>query len=106
MQKHSEKRDFPRIIMDCPARYRLHDGGYAMPAIAKNLSGDGIMLQVEEEVKPGSRFSVGIHPEKNTSPSFHMLVKVNRCDSVESGFSLACTIVKMLRKEKTLLELL
>ena len=106
MQNQSEKRDFPRMVMDCPARYRLHGGSYVRTAIAKNLSGDGILLQVEKKVKPGSRLSVGIKPGKNGAPSFHMLVEVNRCVSVKSGFSLACTIDKMLPKEEIPLDFL
>jgi len=106
MQNHSEKRDFPRIIMDCPARYCLHGGSRVVPAIVKNLSGDGILLQVQKEVRVGSRLSVGIQPGRNSGPSFHMLVEVNRCDSVESAFSLACTIDKMLPKEELPLDFL
>ena len=92
MQDHSEKRDFPRMIMDCPARYRLYGSSSMVTGIAKNLSGGGIMLQVEEEVEPGSRLSVEIHPGKNIKSSIDMVVEVNRCDPVASGFNLACTI--------------
>ena len=107
MQDYMEKRDFPRMVMGCPARYRLDGSTDVATGITKDLSGSGLLLQVQQASEPGSLLAVEIRPGKNITPPLHALAKVNRCDPAaagETGFYLACRIDKLLSEDEVPLD--
>ena len=104
MQDYSEKRDFPRMCVDCAASYRTEGGAKLGSAIAKNLSGGGLLLRVDDELPAGSRLNVEIRPGKNITPPLYLVVEVVRCSPGDGEFEVACTIVKMLKEEEVPLD--
>jgi hypothetical protein len=99
MLEYSEKRDFPRMALDCPAQFCLEGSDKVDGAIVKNLSGGGVLLWIDQQVEPGSQLDIVITPGKDITPSLHAQVKVIRCiplEDEESSFAAACTIVQML----------
>ena len=107
MQEYMEKRDFPRMTMDSPARYREDGGSAVVSALVKDLSSGGLMLQSEQSHETGSRLAVEIRPGKNITPPLHALVTVNRCEELageSQRFNLACTIDRMLPEDEVPLD--
>ena len=103
MQDYSEKRDFYRMAVDCAARYRVVDGDSVQNAVVKDLSAGGLHLRSENEVEAGATLNVEIRPVKDITPPLHVIVKVIRCSVSEDGkggYSVACTIERMLPVEE------
>ncbi len=99
MQDYSEKRDFPRMAVDCPAQFRLEGSDKVDGAIVKDLSGGGVLLWIDQQVEPGSQLSIVITPGNDITPSLHAKVEVIRCiplEDEESSFAAACTISQLL----------
>jgi len=95
MQDYSEKRGFPRMRVDCTARYRSEVDGHPQPAIARDLSGGGLLLQVKAHQLPdtGSRLLVEIRPQHQITPPLYVRARVVRCDSRSDGaYGIACAI--------------
>ncbi len=104
MQEYSEKRDFPRMVLECPAQFRLEGSDKVDGAIVKNLSGGGVLLWIDQQVEPGNQLSIAITPENDITPSLHAQVEVIRCiplEDEESSFAAACTIVQVLDNSET-----
>jgi len=104
MQDYSEKRDFPRMCIDCAASFRVDGSEKVATAVAKDLSGGGLLLRIENELPTGSRLNVEIRPGKNITPPLCALVEVVRCDEGEGEFQAACSIVTMLQEDEVLLD--
>lgn len=100
MLDYSEKRDFPRMHLDCAARYRLEGEESVKTAIAKDLSGGGLLLLVDSELLVGSRLNIEIRPGKDITPPLYAIAEVIRCDSGDLGFNAACRIVKVLSEDE------
>ncbi|MCB1869025.1 MAG: PilZ domain-containing protein [Gammaproteobacteria bacterium] len=100
MKDYSEKRDFPRMCIDCTARYRAEGGDNAGTALAKELSGGGLLLRIEHELPPGSRLNVEIRPGTEITPPLYLIAEVVRCNAGNDEFEIACTIVRMLSEDE------
>ena len=104
MQEYSEKRDFPRMSVDCAARYRVDGSPSVHTAIAKDLSGGGLLMWIDGPLDPGSQLEVEIQPGKDITPPLYLTVAVVRCDprgaDAGAGFAIACSIVKMYGAEE------
>jgi hypothetical protein len=99
MLEYSEKRDFPRMAVDCPAKFCLEGSDKVDGAIVKDLSGGGVLLWIDQQVEPGSQLSIVITPGNDITPSLNAKVQVIRCiplEDEESSFAAACTIVELL----------
>jgi hypothetical protein len=100
MQEYSEKRDFYRMAVDGAARYRVEGTDTVRDATVKDLSAGGIQLRTDHEVDAGAILNVEIQPGKAITPPLHAVAKVIRCVPAEAwqggGFSIACTIERML----------
>ena len=51
MLDYSEKRDFFRMTMDCPALYRTLGATKSGSAMVRNLSAGGVLLLTEEPIE-------------------------------------------------------
>ncbi len=103
MLDYSEKRDFPRMAVDCPAQFRLEGSDKTDGAIVKDLSGGGILLWVDQPVEPGSQLSIVVTPGKSITPPLHAKVKVERCfplEEEEGTYAAACSILELLSEEE------
>jgi hypothetical protein len=101
MKDYSEKRDFQRMPMDCPLRYRI-PGGEISAAIARNLSSSGLLFNSEVEIPPGTRLNLEILPGKSITPPLSAEAQVLRSDADGSGnFLIACSIERILGDQET-----
>ena len=104
MLPHFDKRNFIRMEVECPARFRLEGSDETAGAIVKNLSGDGLLLWMDQEVEPGNRLSIVIMPGKNVTPPLSVMVEVVRCYPLETGeegnFAVACVIKEKMEPER------
>jgi hypothetical protein len=101
MLDYSEKRDFPRMAVECPAQFRLEGSDKIDGAIVKDLSGGGVLLWVDQEVEAGSQLSIVVTPSNAITPPLHAKVEVIRCfplEEEEGTFAAACTILELLKE--------
>ncbi len=97
MRDYSEKRDFPRMAVECEARYRVIDSGERGSARVHDLSAGGALLHLESELQTGARLALEIRPQSDITPPLQAELEVIRCDAREPcGYAAACTIVRML----------
>jgi PilZ domain len=97
MFDYSEKRDFLRMTVDCPGRYRAPGADQVRPAVVRNLSATGVLLLTEEPVAADAELALEIMPGKTITPPLAAFVKVLRCDAGEDGrYTLACAMMRIL----------
>ena len=97
MLDYAEKRDFPRMPMDCPARLRLLDTDQADNALVRNLRSNGLLLLYPRALEPGSRLNLEIIPGKSVTPPLAATARVLRSNQVGDGnFHIACQIERIL----------
>ncbi len=97
MQNYREKRHYPRMETECPARFE-HAGGGAGGAIVKNLSGGGLLAWVDQEIPAGSVLTVTLKPINDTTPPMVAEVKVVRSAVLaqsDGNFAVACQISRV-----------
>ncbi len=98
MQDYQEKRNYPRMAIECPASFQVV-GGEGGGAIVKNLSGGGLLLTVEQEIATGAEMKIKIKPVNDITPPMVAEVRVVRCTPVsrpQDGYSVACQITRLL----------
>ena len=101
MIEYSERRDFRRMTLDSPARYRLRGAKRPVSATAKNLSGGGVLLLTHEPLKPQSELALAISPGKTVTPPLSAYGKVLRCEPVgEGSYEVACRITRVLDEDE------
>lgn len=104
MLPHPDKRNFFRMDVECPARFRLEGSNETAGAIVKNLSGDGLLLWMDKEVQAGNLLSIVIVPGKNITPPLSAVVEVVRCYPLETeeegNFAVACVIKEKMEAER------
>lgn len=99
MLESSEKRDFPRIDIECPASFAVSGQGGKQGAIVKNLSGGGVLMWIEGEVEPAAQLDIEVAPPNNITPPMKARMKVLRCTPVEGAqgqFAVACVMEQLL----------
>lgn len=98
MQDYDEKRDYPRMEIDCPANFKIV-GGEGGGAIVKNLSGGGLLMLFDHDIASDSMLQIEIKPVNDITPPMVADVRVMRCTQApdpEDGFSVACQISRIL----------
>lgn len=100
MQEYAEKRDFPRMVVNCDANLSKEGDGETYEAFVKDLSGSGLLIWVDKTIETGSLLNIEIKPVSDITPPLTALIKVIRCqplDTNEAGrYSVACLIEKVL----------
>ncbi len=97
MLKYADQRRFPRMEVECPARFRVMDENEATGAIVKNLSGSGLLMWIDHEVEVGTRMTLEVYPKMDVTPPLYAEVEVVRTVDVEDGnFAIACQIERVL----------
>jgi hypothetical protein len=98
MLEYREKRNYPRMDIDCPASFEIV-GGDGGGAIVKNLSGGGLLMWIDRNVAPESSLNIEIKPVNDITPPMVAELKVLRCTPVgetEGSFAVACQISRIL----------
>jgi hypothetical protein len=98
MQDFSEKRNYPRMQIECPASFQIVDGAGG-GAIVKNLSGGGVLMWIDHDIAADSVLRLQIKPISDTTPPMIAEVRVLRCVPIgetDGGFAVACQIQRIL----------
>ena len=98
MQDYNEKRNYPRMAIECPASFQVVDGEGG-GAIVKNLSGGGLLMWLDRQIEADSEMKIEIKPVNDITPPMVADVKVVRCTpaaDAEGRFSVACQILRLL----------
>ncbi|MCB1791080.1 MAG: PilZ domain-containing protein [Gammaproteobacteria bacterium] len=98
MLDYSEKRNYPRMEIECPASFQVVDGDGG-GAIVKNLSGGGLLMWLDRQIEPNATLMLEIKPINDITPPMNAEVRVLRCTQVEGGegsFAVACQISRVL----------
>ncbi|VAW81549.1 hypothetical protein MNBD_GAMMA12-2506 [hydrothermal vent metagenome] len=92
-----EKRDFPRMTIDCGVEYSLKETGELFQGSAINLSSTGILFSTGQNLSQGDLVTVKVPSDKPVSV-LRAVVKVIRVTpGNESGaLHIACEIVEKL----------
>lgn len=72
----SEKRDFIRMGVECPATFEIEGETGVFNGVAGDLSASGLKILTEKEVAVGSILSIKILPEKAIIAPLHAIVEV------------------------------
>ena len=98
MQDYNEKRNYPRMTIECPASFKIV-GGEGGGAIVKNLSGGGLLMRIDHCIAEGSEMQIEIKPVNDITPPMVADVHVLRCTPAADpagSFSVACQISRLL----------
>lgn len=99
MLDRTEKRNFPRMDIECPASFTIDGSADNAGAIVKNLSGGGVLMWLEQSVAPDTVMSIEVLPPSSITPPMKARVKVLRCTPVEGAegqFAVACVTQQVL----------
>ena len=99
MLDRAEKRNFPRMDIECPARFAIEGQSGSAGAIVKNLSGGGVLMWLEQAVSPDTVLAIEVQPPSDITPPMKARVKVLRCTPVEGTegqFAVACATEQIL----------
>ena len=98
MQDYNEKRNYPRMTIECPANFKIVGGGGG-GAIVKNLSGGGLLMSIDHGIAEDSVMQIEIKPVNDITPPMVAEVRVLRCSpaaDLGGSFSVACQISRLL----------
>lgn len=98
MLEYREKRNYPRMEIECPASFRVA-GGAGGGAIVKNLSGGGLLVWIDRDIVPGETLQMEIKPVNDITPPMIAEVQVLRSTpvgGVDGSFAVACRISRVL----------
>lgn len=98
MQDYREKRNYPRMDIECPASFQIVDGDGG-GAIVKNLSGGGLLVWIDRDMAPGSLLRIQIKPVNDITPPMLAEVEVLRntpLGGTDGSFAIACQIRRVL----------
>ena len=104
MLDYAEKRNFPRMCIDCATRFRVVGEDRVVSCIAKDLSSSGLLLHTDQELEAGCQLNVEIRPGKNITPPLYAEAEVVRCDRDGDNYAVACVILRMFAEEETPLD--
>ncbi len=80
----AENRRYPRMTIDCGITYRPVDGEEVREAVARNISGNGLMFMADEKPPLGTLMEVRIQPGTLSIPTLKAIVEVVRVDKAPS----------------------
>jgi hypothetical protein len=97
MHDFVEKRDFHRMGVVCPARFRIEGAAEVRQGTVMNLSAAGLLIVSPQEIGPGTRLSVHIVPAQSITPPLSATANVVRSTPAGEGrFEIACSIERIL----------
>lgn len=81
-RNYTEKRNFIRMKVDTPVELTINGTGLKVRAICKDLSGTGMLVEVEDAIEIGTELVVAITSGKNP---FEADAAVSRSRSSSNG---------------------
>lgn len=99
----TEKREYPRIKADCPARYQLESEDTWHDAMLIDYSATGVLMKCEELIFKGSKIRIEILPgcAKKVPPFKAELVVVRFALDEDHNFHIGCKFHKPIRSFMT-----
>lgn len=85
VRNYNEKRDFIRMKVDTEITLTLVDSKEQFTAICRDLSGKGMLIEVEQAVAEGSICDTCLPSNNDAFPGLDAQIKVLRCSPNESG---------------------
>lgn len=96
-KSYEEKRDFIRMKIDTAVLVEVGDGREPLHGVCKDLSGGGVLLELDDEVQPGSTVTVTLETNYGHNPMLKAKASVTRCSCNESGkYLTGLTMTEML----------
>ncbi len=89
----NEKRSFIRMEVNTPAKIMVIADNQQETGICKNLSGNGMLLELGTEYPIGSKFVVHVTSELENGPSLDASCTVMRVEKCPDGENYAIGIV-------------
>ncbi|MCP4040366.1 MAG: PilZ domain-containing protein [Gammaproteobacteria bacterium] len=102
MLDYSEKRNFIRLPVDCPAKFRINGSDKLEKGEVKNISGGGMVLHAQQDIPQGTQISVAVQTNSKALPPLVATVDVVRSEPEPNreGYVVTCSIDKILPNEE------
>ena len=102
MNDFAEKRDFYRMGIKCPAKFRIQDTQEICDGQIMNLSASGLLMVSPQEISPGTQLTIRIEPLQAITPPLSANASVLRSTPAgeEGMFEIACAIEQILAEEE------
>ena len=91
-REYQEKRNFIRMKIDTPAQVSINNGDDTHEGICKELSGGGMLLELDTTFPVGSELKVTISSGHGHAPMLEALTRVLRVDAKPGSESQPCTM--------------
>lgn len=82
---HREKRNFIRMEVNTPAQISITKDNHQELGICKNLSGNGMLLELSTQYGIGDQFVVKVSSAQENGPSLDALCTVARLENDEES---------------------
>ena len=93
---YDEKRDFIRMKVDTEITLSLDNHNKNVKGICRDLSGTGMLIEVEEEVTEGTICNTTLPSSNDAFPSLDASIKIIRCTEINEGkFQLGTEILEI-----------
>lgn len=98
IRDYSEKRDFIRMKVDAEINLLFDNPTKEITGICRDLSGTGMLIEVEEQVEEGKTFQTKLPSSNDAFPPFNATVAVKRCSPTERETWLLGTEITEIHK--------
>ena len=92
MINDNEKRNFPRMPIDCDLRYSVVGDNHDFEGKVINLSDKGVLFTTKQKLKVGSLLTLVLTANQAKTPPMHATVKVTRVLNQRVQYEVACII--------------
>lgn len=91
----SEKRNFKRVPMGCPANYQVMNTPIKKTGRCINISAGGVLLECDYRYPIGTKMNISVTPERSETPYFSAVMEVVRVKPAEgrAGFQLGGLLI-------------
>ena len=88
-----EKRDHPRVTLNCEARVSDPQTGETFKTMVINMSGGGALFNAQHPFARGTRLELCVEGCEQMRPRFEARIRVMRCEPRDKGgFQVAAVI--------------
>ena len=92
MINYNEKRNSPRMPIDCDLRYSVVGDDRDFEGKVINLSDKGILFTSRQKLEVGSLLTLVLTAKQAKTPPMHATVKVTRVINQQVHYEVACII--------------
>ncbi|MDH5693996.1 MAG: PilZ domain-containing protein [Gammaproteobacteria bacterium] len=98
-RNYSEKRDYLRMVMNCPVTYNEQGSDKKFVGTCINLSAKGVFITSHVHFSVGTKLEIHVKPNLAKSPTFDAVVEVVRVEQAANSraFGLGAQVVEIVR---------